>query len=223
MSFADAHGVRGLLASSDPYHQAFVPAERFCRVRRIAREVFGPQNFWGADYDEESVRDLERIARNEDRLRAHVRENPPVMAGTAQRDLSRFLDALNPEDPALPAPGWRGQSAADSCATQFRAETIWELHIDPYGNIQTNCGMILGRVPDTSPAEVLRNGPERDNRFVEAVCGGGAIALARLAQREHGFNLPLRVSQTCELCYLARRFLRRHYPEVFGPEEVYGA
>lgn len=89
-------------------------------------------------------------------------------------------------------------------------------------NIQTNCGMILGRLPETTPAAVLARGPERANRFVTVVCEQGPRGLAELARREYGFVPPQRLTQTCELCYLARAFLRQFHPDVFGPVEVYG-
>ena len=98
---------------------------------------------------------------------------------------------------------------------------MWELHIDPYGNIQTNCGMILGKLPESSPSGLLARGLEKANRFVSTVCDQGAVGLAELAHREYGFVLPESVAQTCELCYLTRSFLRRFHPDVFGPAEVY--
>lgn len=219
--FMAAHGVRGLLASADPYHQEFVPAERFLRVRRIAREVFGEANFWGSGCAGEQIHEYERIARDEDRLRGHVRAHPPTMVGAARERLAQYLDTYAPDDPDLPTHGWHGRACAGSCLDQFQAETLWELHIDPYGNIQTNCGMVLGRIESVSPAQLLATGPENTNRFVRMVCESGALGLARLAQREYGFAMPERVTQDCELCYLARRFLRPHHPDVFGPREAY--
>ena len=56
---------------------------------------------------------------------------------------------------------------------------------------------------------------------MRAVCEGGALGLAELASREYDFIWPKQVTQTCELCYLTRRFLRPFHPEVFGPAEVY--
>ena len=69
---------------------------------------------------------------------------------------------------------------------------------------------------------MLRKGPENANRFVQCVCTGGAQALADLATREYAFEPPEFVTQTCELCYLARRYLSRYHPHVFGPPEIYG-
>lgn len=216
------HGVKGLYASADPFHQEFVSPERYLRVRRIAKEVFGENKFSGPEGDEQTIRELAEIHGDEDRLREYVRKNTPNMMGTAHKALSRFLDTHAPDSPDLPAKGWPGAGDEKDCLAQFKADSMWELHIDPYGNIQTNCGMILGSVEETTPARVLAERPETVNRFVEVVCEGGPLALAELAAKEYGFTWPESVTQGCELCYLARCHLRQFHPEVFGPAEVYG-
>ncbi len=215
-------GLRGLYASADPYHQEFVPAERFLRVRRLAKEIFGEQNFFGPGYSDAEVEEFEKIVRDEARLGEHVRNHPPVLVGTAQRRLAHYLDAFPPDDPRVSARGWGGPVDTGNCASQFRTDSIWELHIDPYGNVQTNCGMILGVVPHTTPAMLLAAGPDQANRFAQTVCESGPLGLARLAEREYGFVIPDQVAQGCELCYLTRRFLRQYHPDVFGPAEIYG-
>jgi len=221
LGFLAGHGVKGLLASADPFHQAFVPAERFIRVRRIAGEIFGERNFWGSNAPDDEIRALESLARDRAGLREYVRRAPPAMVGSACHELSGFLDAFAPDDARLPVCGWKGPQADASCLNEFATPSLWELHLDPYGNIQTNCGIILGHLPETTAARLLANGPEHANRFVELVCREGALGLAELARRDYGFVMPERVTQTCHLCYLARRFLRKHHPDVFGPAEVY--
>lgn len=221
LEFLAAHGVKGLYASADIFHQQFVPAERFLRVRRIAREIFGARNFWGPEASEAEVRGFESVTGNVERLREYVRSHPLSMVGTAQRELAPYLDHYAAHGSELPNWSWQGPVKEAHCKAQFRADTIWELHIDPYGNIQTNCGMILGKLPKTSPAKVLAAGPEKANRFVRTVCEQGAVGLADMAHREHGFSLPESVTQTCELCYLTRSFLRQFHPDVFAPQEVY--
>jgi hypothetical protein len=143
------------------------------------------------------------------------------MVGTARRELARFLDSFPADDPDLPMAGWRRQHGLPGCLEQFRGDTIWEIHVDPHGNIQTNCGIILGNTDTVRPAELLAQGPESSNRFVERLCRNGPFGLALLARDEHGFELPPSVSQGCELCFLARRHLRQFHPDVFGPAEVY--
>lgn len=214
-------GVKGLYASADPFHQEFVPAENFLRVRRIAKQIFGEKNFWGSEQSDADIRALEGITRDQERLRQYVRHHPPSMVGTAHHKLAPYLDHHALNDRSLPQWSWRGDAADGHCRAQFQADTLWELHIDPYGNIQTNCGMILGHVDTTTPKAVLMQGPENANRFVSIVCEQGPHGLAEWAQREHNFILPESVTQTCELCYLTRSFLHQFYPQIFGPNEIY--
>ncbi|MDP6779224.1 MAG: radical SAM protein [Candidatus Latescibacteria bacterium] len=223
LEFLAEHGLKGILASTDPYHQSTVPPDRFLRVRRLTDEIFGERNFWGSRAEGSAIREHERIARDEGLLREYVRAHPPVAVGTAHRELAPYLDSYPPDDEGLPKKGWGGSADGPGCLGQFRADTMWELHLDPYGNIQTNCGMVLGALPHATPASILEAGPENANRFVQAVCERGALGLAELAQREYGFEPPERVTQNCELCYLTRSFLRQFHPEVFGPEEIYSA
>jgi hypothetical protein len=221
LDFLAANGIKGLLASADVFHQEFVPAEYFLRVRKIAKEVFGEQNFWGSESSEAEIREFESIAGDKDRLRECVRNHPPSMVGTARQELAPYLDHFAPHDSKLPIWSWQGPGQKANCLHQFQADTMWELHIDPYGNIQTNCGMILGKLPKSHPADLLAKGPEKANRFVSTVCEKGAVGLADLALGEYGFVLPEGVTQTCELCFLTRSFLRQFHPDVFGPQEVY--
>ena len=219
--FLADHDVKGLLASVDPYHQEFVPPERFLRVRRIAREIFGEQNFYGPGEDDAEIEELRTIARDEKRLRDHVRRHPPVMVGTARKRLAQYLDRYAADAADLPQKRWQGDMQGPACLGEFQADSMWEFHIDPYDNIQTNCGIILGKVPEVHPAELLATGPEKANRFVQTVAEKGALGLAELARREHGFEIPEQVTQNCELCYLTRHFLRQYHPDLFGPAEVY--
>ena len=222
LEFLARHGVKGLLASCDPFHQEFVPAERFLRARRIAVEIFGEKFFWGSREPDDAVRALEGMTRDDARLRDYVRSRRPIMVGTAARMLARYLDTFAPDDPALPRGTWRPGGPGPGCAREFQSDTMWEFHIDPYGNIQTNCGIILGSVQHTTPAQLLARGPEKANRFVEIVSEQGPRGLAELARRDYGFTLPERVTQSCELCFITRRFLHGVHPEVFGPSEIYG-
>jgi len=221
LSFLAAHGMRGILASADPYHQETVPPERFLRVREATCRIFGEANFYGNRAAAEEIMALPEITADEDRLREHVRAHPPVMVGTSRRRLAQYLDRFGPDDPNLPMAGWRLQLGLPGCLEQFRADGIWEIHVDPYGNIQTNCGIILGTTDTIRPAQLLAGAVEHVNPFVECLCADGPLGLALLARDEYGFELPATVTQGCDLCFLARQHLRQSHPEIFGPAEVY--
>lgn len=222
LEFLASHGVLGLLASADPFHQEWVPPERFILVRRLACEIFGEANFWGPHEDEQTIMELESFTRDTQRVRDYVSRGGIVMLGAAFRELPRYREHFDPRDDRVPRMGHRGPRKDRTCLDEFRAETIWEFHIDPYGNIQTNCGMVLGRISETTPAEVLARGPENANEFTRIVCESGPLGLAELATKEYGFVWPESITQDCELCFLARRHLRQFHPDLFGPSEIYG-
>ncbi|MBM4042786.1 MAG: radical SAM protein [Planctomycetes bacterium] len=216
-----ANGVVGMLLSADPYHQAFVPPERFLRARRLAREMFGPQNVWTTNASDDTIVDFAAIARDEARLRDHVRAHPPVLVGTAHRELRPFLDPV-PLGQLPPGRAWRVPHNDPGCLVEFARETIWELHIDPYDNIQTNCGVILGNARETRLLDLLERGPENANFISKLLADEGPLGLADSARREHGFDIPDRAVTKCDLCYSTRTLLRPHYPHILGPAEVYG-
>jgi hypothetical protein len=214
-------GVVGILMSACPYHQEFVPPEHVLRVRRQAWERFGRQNVWCSDAPEDTIRSYASVTSDETLLREHVRRSPPMMVGTAHRELRRFLDT-HPTDSVPPARGWHSVHSGRGCAVEFESGTIWELHIDPYDNIQTNCGVILGNARTDDLTELMRNGPENANAIARVLADGGPTALAAFARDRFGYTIPERVVSKCDLCYSVRQFLRPHFPDILGPDEVYG-
>ena len=119
-----ANGVVGMLLSADPYHQAFVPPERYLRARRLAREMFGPQNVWTTNAPDEAIVEFAAIAGDEARLREHVRAHPPVLVGTAYHSLRPFLNNV-PLDQLPPGRAWRVPHNDPGCAVEFARDTIW--------------------------------------------------------------------------------------------------
>jgi hypothetical protein len=206
--------------SADPFHQASIEPEAFLRVRRLAREVFGPRNVWCSDEPDQVIRDFAAIAGDEARLRQYVRSAWINMVGTAQRELRGFLDTY-PRDAVPPGRGWREPHDGPGCGPEFDADRIWEIHIDPYDNIQTNCGVILGNANRAVLTELMARGPANANPIATMLAEGGPSALVRFAEERHSFLPPERVVSKCDLCYTVRRFLRPFYPDILGPDEVY--
>ena len=213
-------GVAGMLFSSDCFHQAFVPPESFLRARRIAGEIFGPANLWCSDEPEADIRRHAEVARDEALLRERVSRHPPKFVGSAQREFAAWLPQY-PPDEVPPGSGWRFTHEGWPCMAEFEARGIWEIHIDPYDNMQTNCGVILGNASRTPVSEMMRAGPENANFVVSILAREGALSLARFARDRHGFAMPERVASKCDLCFRARSFLRSFYPDILGPAEVY--
>ena len=203
-------GLLGVLLSADPYHQEFVPAERVRRAARIAGRVFGEENVLGYEACVSRSAAFEGVAHDEAALREHVRTHPPGwMTGNAYRHLARWLDRRPLE------------AFADArCSEQFDLDRTWEFHFDPYGNLQTNCGIVLGNTRDGPPLELLAQERFSANPIVQILTEAGPVGLLRRAQ-ERGLRPRDGYAHKCELCYHARLHLRRHYPSILCPEEIY--
>ena len=93
------------------------------------------------------------------------------------------------------------------------------IHLDCYGNLHLCQGLTLGR---GAVAEAIASYDPTTHPIVRALLAGGPYALARLAVT-FGFELASGYVDACHLCYRAREFLRPHFPDLLGPDEMYGA
>jgi len=203
-------GVMGMFLSADVFHQEFVPAERVLRARRIATEVWGEANVLGSALSTQDPTEFEGIARDESALREHVRSRGAGRAtGNSFKYLAQYLDR-QPVDAF-------GQAR---CRESFDLDRMWEYHLDPYGNVQTNCGIVLGNAQRESLGEIFDQSRVWANPIVKTVSEDGPVALLHEAV-ERGLEARDGYVQKCELCFHARRFLRPHYPDILCPDEVY--
>lgn len=221
LGFLREHGVLGLYFSADPLHQEWVPPENVLRLRRIACETFGPLSVFGPTLPDSEILDLPNILSDEQLLAAYVRTMPLMLIGSSYQNLRQHypdkpVESLNDDPYAL-----GGVVPSTHCRRQFDLATTWEVHIDPYDNIQTNCGVILGNVRHTTPRAVLNPASEHADEMVRLLIERGPMGLVELAASRHGYLRPTAAKSKCALCYEVRRFLRQHYPQTFGPAEVY--
>jgi MoaA/NifB/PqqE/SkfB family radical SAM enzyme len=215
-----AAGVRGLLISADAYHFAFVPVDRYRRCLEAAVARFGEGNVMATRLTDEEARELRRIGRDPARLAEMVRGGPPQLVGRAGEELAQHLPFRDIEEMAGDGM-WHDASAGMSCAQEFSPATMWEMHLDPDGNLQTCCGVILGNVERTSFAELIATEFGADNPILNAVRTEGPMGLLRMAEAR-GYQRE-RYVQKCHLCWQVRKFLRPHFPSFLGPDEIYGA
>lgn len=211
-------GVLGLLISADPYHQRLCPPERVERCTRIAREVFGAHNVIGGSTDLAVLQSLRAVSRDEARLAEYTVRHPPLLSGRAGDELAMYFPP-RPMD-ALLDTMWHGGGGTRDCRQEFDPDTMWELHVDPYGNIQTCCLIIVGNVRERPLREWMLSGFLGRNEIVDAVYAEGPFGLLELA-RKRGYEARDAYPQKCGLCWEVRKYLRPFYPDVLGPPEVY--
>ena len=107
-----------------------------------------------------------------------------------------------------------------NCQQEFDSSEMWEIHIDPYGNIQTCCGIVIGNVHKKPLLQWVQQGFHTESDLVRMVYERGPYAYLELAVR-YGYEPRDGYPQKCNLCWEVRKFLRPHFPDTFGPAEIY--
>lgn len=92
------------------------------------------------------------------------------------------------------------------------------VHLDCYGRLHLCQGLNVG---PGGPVEAWRSYQPAAHPIVAPLLEGGPYALGQMAAR-HGFALREGYVDACHLCYEARRALRSRFPELLGPDEMYG-
>jgi len=93
------------------------------------------------------------------------------------------------------------------------------IHLDCYGRLHLCQGLTLGG--ESIPEAVANHDPQR-HPVVAMLLDGGPYALAQYAA-EQGFEPAAGYVDACHLCYRAREFLRPKFPDLLGPDEMYGS
>lgn len=212
-------GILGVYISADPYHQAFVTPIRRLRAYTIAVEIFGRENVSAADLSIEQLSEYRRIGRDENLLREYVKEHTPKLIGRAGEELAEFCIDRSIESLAKDHL-WLSSSVDKGCAVEFNSKSMWEIHIDPYGNIQTCCGIIIGNAHKKPLLEWMEQEFDTENELIQIVKEEGPFGLLKLAI-QRGYKPKNGYPQKCNLCWEVRKYLRPFFPETFGPPEIY--
>lgn len=92
------------------------------------------------------------------------------------------------------------------------------VHVDCYGRVHLCQGLCVGA---GGPAEACAAFDPGEHPIVRRLLEGGPHALGQFAA-ERGFEMEGGYVDACHLCYRARESLRSEYPELLGPDEMYG-
>ena len=217
LSDLERHGVLWLLISTDLYHLRLVDVDRVARCMAIAEETFGPGTTMGLCTLEELHARAE-LARDDNKLLEHLGQNPPRLVGRAWQRYAHMLEPKPLAELDLET-GW-GLDPENTCNREW--DPLWEIHVDPYGNVQTNCGIILGNAGEIPISELMDTWHER-SPFLRRFSERGVAALLETAL-DYGFEPDDTYPQKCYLCTRLRMFLRARDPQfrmLFGPDEVY--
>ena len=93
------------------------------------------------------------------------------------------------------------------------------VHLDCYGKLHLCQGVVMGV---GSPSAAIASYDPQNHPIIAPLLAGGPFALARYAMTL-GFELEQGYADACHLCYRVREFLRPRFPDLLGPDEMYGA
>lgn len=117
---------------------------------------------------------------------------------------------------ASPEKDWR---ALSTCHATFGGDS--RVHIGPFGEIHLCQGLLLGEDAREKPlADIFASFDPARHPICSALGEGGPAALARFAA-DYGFKPSERYTDSCQLCFEARRHLQPYFPDLLGPAEVY--
>jgi hypothetical protein len=105
----------------------------------------------------------------------------------------------------------------DACPYEDLADP-GRIHIDPLGNLHLCQGIVLGNLFAQPLATILAGYEPARHPIAGPLHAGGPAELAR----QHGSDLGGTYAGACHFCYVTRQALRARYPELLGPDQMYG-
>lgn len=126
---------------------------------------------------------------------------------------------------------YRGRAAEKLVAQAARrpwnrfTECIYEdlrepgrLHVDPFGHLHICQGISLGNLFGKPLREICETYDPDSHPITGPLLKGGPVELVRCYELPHKEEH----ADACHLCYEARRALRKRFPEILGPDHMYG-
>jgi organic radical activating enzyme len=92
------------------------------------------------------------------------------------------------------------------------------VHVDPFGHVHACQGISIGNAWRKPFSRIIEEYNPRENPILEPLIRGGPVALVET----HNLSHEQTYADACHLCYTARVSLRRKYPEILCPIQMYG-
>lgn len=92
------------------------------------------------------------------------------------------------------------------------------LHLDPLGNLHICQGLIIGNIFEKPLKQICADYEADSHPICGLLISGGPAALIT----EYHLPHAARYADACHLCYTARANLRDYFPEILGPDQMYG-
>lgn len=92
------------------------------------------------------------------------------------------------------------------------------LHVDPLGYAHICQGISLGNIFQTTLKDICAGYEPQSHPIIGPLLEGGPVELVRRYGLDH-FDC---YADACHLCYEARDLLRERFPDILGPDQMYG-
>jgi hypothetical protein len=92
------------------------------------------------------------------------------------------------------------------------------VHIDPFGYVHVCQGITIGNMKQTPLPELFANFNPEKHLICAPILRGGPAELVREYHVEHEEGYV----DECHLCYLTRLKLRKKFPDILAPDQIYG-
>jgi hypothetical protein len=92
------------------------------------------------------------------------------------------------------------------------------VHVDPFGNLHICQGISLGNIFISSINEICEVFDPNTHPIIEALINGGPYNLLK----QYSIPEGEKYADACHLCYEVRKYLRAQFPDILGPDQMYG-
>jgi len=92
------------------------------------------------------------------------------------------------------------------------------VHVDPYGNLHLCQGITIGNMFQRPLTDICREYDPEAHPIVGPLLEGGPVQLVRRYATDHADQY----ADACHLCYETRRQLRKQFPAILTPDQMYG-
>jgi hypothetical protein len=92
------------------------------------------------------------------------------------------------------------------------------VHIDPFGNLHICQGISIGNLFSSSLKEMCDRFNPHTHPIIGPLLDGGPVKLAK----QYDLQCAEMYADACHMCYESRKLLRKKFPDILGPDQMYG-
>lgn len=190
-------GVSDLSISDDAYHYGETE-ENLAKYARVAAEELGlPVGKISIEDPKEYLKEIEW-------------KGKPVVKGRVLFK-GRAVEKLTA---GLPKKPW---TAFDRCLDEDFSNQS-RVHIDPFGYVHVCQGITIGNMKQAPLSKLFSEFHPQTHPICGPILEGGPAELVKRYRVEHAESYV----EECHLCYSTRLKLRKQFPNVLAPDQMYG-